>query len=57
MVEGEFARVKEEKGRLVIEPVRILPYPVRSYSQADLEEFFAEDEQETKILKKKGLLK
>jgi len=56
-VEGEFARLKEEKGRLIIEPVRTLPYRVRSYSQADLEEFFAEDERETKLLKKKGLLK
>jgi len=56
-VEGGFARLKKEKGRLIIEPVRTLPYRVRSYSRADLEEFFAEDEQETKLLKKKGLLK
>jgi len=56
-VEGEFARVKEKKGRLIIEPVRTLPYQVRSYSEVDLEEFFAEDERETKLLKKKDLLK
>ena len=55
--EGAFARVKGEKGRLIIEPVRTLPYQVRSYSDSDLKEFFAEDERETKLLKKKGLLK
>lgn len=55
--EGDFARIKKEKGRLIIEPVRTLPYQVRSYSEADLREFFAEDERETKRLKQKGLLK
>lgn len=56
-IEGDFARIKEEKGRLVIEPVRTLSYQVRSYSDSDLKEFFAEDRRETELLKKKDLLK
>lgn len=31
--EDGLVRVMEEKGRIVLEPVRILDYPVRSYSQ------------------------
>lgn len=54
--ENTFARIKKEKGRLMIEPVRVLPYPARSYSDQDLKEFFALDEKESKELKKKDLL-
>jgi len=54
-IEGDFARVKEEKGRLVIEPVRTLSYQVRSYSDSDLKEFFDFDKKESNELKKKGL--
>lgn len=47
-------RVKKEKGRLVIESVRTLPYPVRSYSTKELKEFFELDKLETQKLKTKG---
>lgn len=51
--ENEFARVKKEKGRLIIEPVRILPYSVRSYTDKEIDEFLKEDQKETNQLKKK----
>lgn len=54
--ENQLARIKKIKGRLIIEPVRILPYPIRSYTDQDLTEFLKLDHRETKQLKKKRLL-
>ena len=54
--ESGLVRVKKGKGRIVIEPVRVLPYPVRSYTKKEIEEFLKLDEKESKRLKKKGLL-
>lgn len=54
--ENSLIRIKQEKGKLVIEPVRTLPYSVRSYAEEDLKEFITLDKKETKSLKKKGLL-
>lgn len=48
--------IKKEKGRLIIEPVRTLPYSVRSYTDREIAEFIALDKEESKELKKKGLL-
>lgn len=45
-------RLREEKGRVVMEPVRTLPYPVRSYSKEDLKEFFTLDDKESEMMKK-----
>ena len=53
--ENGLARVKKEKGRLILEPIRTLPYPVRSYSSEEVKEF-DQDKDETKILKAKGIL-
>lgn len=54
--ENSMVRIKEEKGRLVIEPLRTLPYPVRRYTQAEIDEFMKLDKKESKLLKKKKLL-
>lgn len=54
--ENSLARLKKEKGRLIIEPVRTLPYPVRSYMNEDLKDFLELDKKESKKLKKAGLL-
>lgn len=54
--ENGIARLKKEKGRLILEPVRTLPYLVRTYSKTEIKEFINLDAAETKILKKKGLL-
>ncbi|MBI4035302.1 MAG: AbrB/MazE/SpoVT family DNA-binding domain-containing protein [Candidatus Chisholmbacteria bacterium] len=54
--ENGLARVKPDAGRLIVEPVRTLPYPVRSYTDKEIDEFLKLDEEETKNLKKKGWL-
>lgn len=54
--ENGLIRVKKEKGRLVLEPVRMLAYPVRSYTGQDIKDFIDLDRKETKVLKKEGLL-
>lgn len=56
ITDNSIVRMKEEKGKIIIEPVRTLPYPVRSYTDKEVQEFFALDEGETKELKKKKLL-
>ena len=56
LLENSLVKVKEEQGRLVLEPVRTLPYPVRSYTQEDIKEFLELDKRESKELKEKGLL-
>jgi len=53
--ENGLARVRKEKGRLILEPIRTLPYPVRSYADEEIEEFMDLDARETKKLKAKGL--
>lgn len=51
---SKLARIKNEKGRLIIEPVRTIAYPVRSYSDEEIKEFLEEDAKETKELRKAG---
>jgi AbrB family looped-hinge helix DNA binding protein len=47
METNSLARIREEKGKLILEPVRTLPYPVRTYSGKDLDAFFAFDDSES----------
>lgn len=54
--ENGLARVRKEKGRLILEPVRTLPFPVRRYTDQEIDEFLALDADETKKLKAKGIL-
>ena len=54
--ENNLMRLKADRGRLIVEPVKTLPYPVRTYSDQELKEFFALDDEESKKLKAKGLL-
>lgn len=49
-------RIRQDRSRLILEPVRVLPYLARSYRSDDLEEFFELDAKESKTLKEKGLL-
>lgn len=55
--EKGIVRVGVEKGRLYLEPLKTLPYPVRTYTKEEIKEFLALDAKETKGLKKKGLIK
>ena len=54
--ESDFVRVRKKAQQIIIEPVRVLPYPVRSYTKKELDEFLKLDEKESKKLKKKSLL-
>ena len=54
--ERDLVKVWEERGRLMIEPLRMLPYPVRSYTEQELKEFLKLDKEESEDLKKKRLL-
>ena len=54
--ENGYVRVKKVKGRLILEPVRILSYPVRRYTEEEVNNFFALDEEDSKKLRKKGLI-
>lgn len=54
--DNSLVRIKKEKGRLIIEQIRTLPYPVRSYSDRDVDSFLALDKEESKKLSKKGLI-
>lgn len=54
--DNTLVRIRKDSWRLIIEPVRTLPYPVRSYTNKDLDEFFELDAEQTKKLTKKGLL-
>ena len=54
--ENQLLRLKQEKGRLIIESVRTLPYPVRNYSKKELTQFIQLDDQDSKVLKTKSLL-
>ncbi len=53
---NDLIRVKEKMGRIILEPVRVLSYQARSYTNSDLDGFFELDEKESKVLKKKNLL-
>lgn len=53
---NSLVRMRKNKGSIIIEPVRTLPYPIRSYTDSELDSFFKLDEKESKKLKKEGLL-
>lgn len=55
--ENGIVRIKKDKGRLIVEPVKTLPYPIRTYTKDEIEEFLALDKDESLQLKKKGYLK
>lgn len=46
--ENSLVKIKKDGYRLIIEPVKTLPYPVRSYSEKEIKEFIDFDRQETK---------
>lgn len=48
--ERSLARIRKFKGSLIIEPVRILSYPVRIYTDKEINEFLALDREEGKNL-------
>ena len=57
VVERGLLRIRADGGKITIEPIRTLPYPIRSYTDAEIDEFFALDDAETKKLRRRGILK
>ena len=54
--EGGIAKMSRVGRKLIIEPVKTLSYPVRSYANSEVQEFFDLDDKESKRLKAKGLI-
>jgi bifunctional DNA-binding transcriptional regulator/antitoxin component of YhaV-PrlF toxin-antitoxin module len=51
MTDNTLVKIKKEGYRLIIEPVKTLSYPVRSYSQKEINEFIDFDKKEVRKLK------
>jgi bifunctional DNA-binding transcriptional regulator/antitoxin component of YhaV-PrlF toxin-antitoxin module len=47
LTKDSFAKIYKKNGKLVLEPVRILSYPVRSYTNEEIDEFVKLDEKES----------
>ena len=56
LADNTLVRISGNKYRLIVEPVRALPYPVRTYTDNEVTEFLEFDAKETKQLKKNRLL-
>lgn len=56
LTENTLIKISGNKYRLIIEPVRTLPYPTRSYTANEVREFLELDAKESKNLKTQGLL-
>ena len=54
--ENSLVRVIEGRGRVILEPLRTLNFPVRSYNAEEINEFIKLDKKKTKALRKKGLI-
>lgn len=57
LTERSLLRIKADNGKITLEPVRTLPYPVRSYTDEELVEFVAFDEEQGNELRRKGIIK
>ncbi|MEK7592740.1 MAG: AbrB/MazE/SpoVT family DNA-binding domain-containing protein [Patescibacteria group bacterium] len=57
IVERGLLRVRADGGKITIEPVRTLPYPVRTYTDKELAEFLALDQEEGKKLRRLKIIK
>lgn len=54
--ETGIVKMKRVGRQLIITPIKTLAYPVRSYTESELQDFFDLDAKETKELKTKGLI-
>ena len=50
-------KVKKIRGGLILEPVTILGYAARKYTDSEVDEFFELDEKETRELKGRGVVR
>ena len=56
LADNTLVKISGNKYRLIIEPVRTLSYPVRSYTRNEIGEFLELDARESKKLRTKRLL-
>ena len=54
---NSFVKVKKIRGGLILEPVTILGYAARKYTDSEVDEFFELDEKETRELKGRGVVR
>lgn len=55
--ENGLARMRKEEKRLILEPVSVVGYPLREYSEEQIKEFIEKDRINPKLkMKAKGLL-
>ena len=54
--ENRLAKISRTGRKIVIEPIRTLPYAVRSYTETEVDDFFDLDDKESKELKNKGII-
>ena len=54
--ENSFVRVKKEGGKLELEPVQVIGYSARKYTDREVGEFFDLDDKESAQLRRKGIL-
>ena len=54
---NRFVKVKKVRGGLMLEPVTVLGYAARKYTDSEMDEFFELDEKETKELKSRGVVR
>lgn len=55
--EKSYIRMKQMDGKIILEPVQIIGYPVRKYLNQEVDEFFDLDDKESAKLRKTGILK
>ena len=54
--QNSIIKIKQEKSKLILELVQTLDYPVRHYTDQEVDEFMVFDKEQTKKLQKKGLV-
>lgn len=56
--ENGLARIRKDGRKLIIEPVSVIGYPIRTYSRSEIKQFIKDDRLSSKLAKKvKKLLK
>lgn len=56
LADNTFVKISGNKYRLIIEPVRVIPYHVRDYNGKDIKDFVDLDAGESKRLRQKRML-
>jgi len=44
--QSDLLKVTADSGKIIMEPVRVLPYPTRKYSGGEVDDFLASDKDE-----------